>query len=210
MPTVMCGQLRPLKFSSTVWAYCSWVARRLALERLQPERGVYAHRDRVRTLGAALQEGGIRGSAAGNRGVARGHVQRDRGGDVLARDRRLQDAVGVIDHGLRDPGQPGAGGPEAGVRGQGLLGEVESGGRLADGERLDAGVRDVRGCGRGASGALGHDRRSVRDGGQSGHGGGHVGVAGLRHRHPQARLDVQACVQVGRRRSAAGRSGRTC
>jgi hypothetical protein len=81
---------------------------------------------------------------SGDRIVGGGDVQRDRGSDVLARDRRVQDRVGVVDHGLGHAGQPATGGPESALLAQRLFREVDGLVGLVDRERLDADIGDGR------------------------------------------------------------------
>src|ERR1017187_837834 len=187
----MWGQLRPLKFSSTTCEYCSWRG---------PGSPWIVSRKNVAVTCAATAFGPL--AAPVRKAVfavpppGSGASRVDTCSLVVASicwpaiaERRT--LLGVIDHCLGDAGQPGAGGPEVAGRGQGLLREVDPGGRLADREGLDADVREGGGRSRRAGGALSQNRRAVREGCQTGHGGALSGVAGRRDCRPQARLDVQ-------------------
>jgi hypothetical protein len=67
VPTVMCGQLISLKFSSTVWEYRGWLsAGWLSTVSSQNVALTLSPRSRSRSgPGGAVQEGGVRGPAAG-------------------------------------------------------------------------------------------------------------------------------------------------
>ena len=91
-PAGVAGIIRRVRYRNEVQQHGLRVLQllngRVALDRLQPERGVDAHADRVRPLSGAPEEGCVRGSSALHREVGSGHVQLGRLLDVLARDGR--------------------------------------------------------------------------------------------------------------------------